>query len=75
MGKAQHPIVAANKRAALLGRSGLNFTTQGMFHHGFEGNPTTGRNAFGLNQQVIRKVESGLHMGEYMVLREHVKPH
>ena len=71
--KAQHSIRTTNKGAIQLRGSGLNFTTQGIFHHGFERNPTPSGNAFSLNKQVIGKVDGDLHMGDLIILRELVK--
>ena len=65
--KAQHSILTANKVAVLMRCSGLNFTTQGMFHHGFERNPTPSRNALSLNKQVIGKVDGDFHMGDLII--------
>jgi hypothetical protein len=73
VGKAQHAILATDKGCVLPRGSGLDFTTQGVFHHGFERDPTPGGTGFGLDQQVIGKVKRGFHTGDRLVLREVVK--
>jgi hypothetical protein len=48
---------------------GTDFATEGAFHDGLEGGPAAGGEGFGFDQEVVRQIKRGLHMGENMVLR------